>query len=70
MLTKMKYRRKDFLSFSKVSKHGVIPVAIDADSLIDTLSISVSIGNMKSGSGFRVFDRMMTPIVESFKNKS
>jgi hypothetical protein len=67
---KRKYRSKEFLTFFKITKGGiVIPVAIDTDMLVDQLSISVAMGSQKSDGQMSVYDVMMTPIVNSFKNK-
>lgn len=67
---KMKYRIKTFLSFYKVTQLGEIePVVIDADVLVDRLSVSVAMGNMKHPKEYEVHNVMMAPIVESFKAK-
>lgn len=67
---KMAYRTKTFLSFYKVNQIGGIESAvIDADTLVDRLSVSVAMGNMKSPKEFSVYNVMLTPVVESFKKK-
>lgn len=67
---KMAYRTKTFLSFYKVTQLGEIePAVIDADTLIDRLSVSVAMGNLKSPKEYEVRNVMLTPIVESFKAK-
>lgn len=67
---KMAYRTKTFLSFYKVTQLGEIePAVIDADTLIDRLSVSVAKGNLKSPKEYEVRNVMLTPIVESFKAK-
>lgn len=67
---KMAYRTKTFLSFYKVNQIGGIKSAVmDADALVDRLSVSVAIGNMKSSEEFSVYNVMLTPVVESFKKK-
>lgn len=68
---KIRYRTKTFLSFYKVTQLGGIEsVVIDADSLVDRLSVSVAMGNMKHPEEYEVYNVMMTPIVESFKAKN
>lgn len=67
---KMAYHTKTFLSFYKVNQIGGIKSAVmDADALVDRLSVSVAIGNMKSSEEFSVYNVMLTPVVESFKKK-
>lgn len=67
---KMAYRTKTFLMFYKVSQIGEIDTkAIDSDSLIDRLSVSVAIGRMKSSTSYSINDIMLSPIVEQFKTK-
>lgn len=67
---KMVYRTKTFLMFYKVSQIGEIDTkAIDSDSLIDRLSVSVAIGRMKSSTNYSIHDIMLSPIVEQFKKK-
>ena len=67
---KMAYRAKTFLSFYKITQIGGIePLVIDADSLVDRLSVSVAIGKMKYPQEYEIHNVMLTPIVESFKAK-
>ena len=67
---KMAYRTKTFLMFCKVSKIGEIDTKfIDSDSLIDRLSVSVAIGNMKNQADDSIHNVMLSPIVEQFKTK-
>ena len=67
---KMAYRAKTFLSFYKITQIGGIePLVIDADSLVDRLSVSVVIGKMKYPQEYEIHNVMLTPIVESFKAK-
>ena len=69
-IEKMAYRTKTFLSFYKVNQIGCIEsAAMDADALVDILSVSVAMGNMKSPEAFTVYNVMLTPVVESFKKK-
>lgn len=65
---KKRYRKKDFLTFYMVTSGGIIiPSIIDTENLVDQLSISVAMGNIKSDSDMHLYDVMMTPIVDSFK---
>lgn len=67
---KMTFRTKTFLSFYKVNQIGGIESAtFDADSLVDRLSVSVAIGNMRSSEEYTVYNVMLTPVMESFKKK-
>lgn len=67
---KMAYRTKTFLSFYKVNQIGGVESAVmDADALVDQLSVSVAIGNMKSSEEFSVYNVILTPVVQSFKKK-
>ena len=67
---KKKFRSKEFLTFFKITSGGiVVPVVIDTDMLVDQLSISVAMGAQKNDGQLSVYDVMMTPIVNSFKNK-
>lgn len=67
---KAAYRIKTYLSFYKVNQIGGIEsVAIDANTLVDRLSVSVAMGNMKTTKDFTVYNVMLSPIVEGFKKK-
>lgn len=67
---KMAYRTKTFLSFYKVNQIGDIEsTIIDADALVDRLSVSVAMGNRNHSEEFTVYNVMLTPVVESFKKK-
>lgn len=67
---KMAYRTKTFLMFYKVSQIGEIDTkAIDSDSLIDRLSVSVAIGRIKNSTNDSIHNMMLLPIVEQFKIK-
>lgn len=64
------YREKTYLTFYKVTRLGEIePVMMDADSLVDRLSVSVAMGNMNQSQFSSYYSVMLTPIVESFKAK-
>ena len=64
------YRTKTSLSFYKITQIGGIePVVIDADSLVDRLSVSVVMGKMKNSQEYEIHNVALTPIVESFKAK-
>lgn len=67
---KMVYRTKTFLSFYKITSHGKIEsIFIDADTLVDRLSVSVAMSNIKSSQGYEMYNVMLTPIVKTFKAK-
>ena len=67
---KIAYRAKTFLSFYKITQIGVIePLVIDADSLVDRLSVSLAMEQMRNPQGYEIHNIMLTPIVESFKAK-
>ena len=64
------YRNKTYLTFYKVTRLGEIEtVMMDADSLVDRLSVSVAMGNMNQSQFSSHYSVMLTPIVESFKAK-
>lgn len=67
---KRQYRVKTFLSFIRISVGGLVtPFVIDTDTLVDRLSVSVAMGNLKNGGNYHIFDVMLTPIINSFKKK-
>ena len=67
---RMPYRTKTFLTFYKITQLGEIEhVMMDADSLVDRLSVSVAMENSKNSQERSVIV-MLTPIVESFKAKT
>jgi hypothetical protein len=65
-----KYRTKTILTFYRISSLGEIsPVMINADDLVDRLSISAVLGRLKTQPQTVGPVVMLTPIVRSFKNK-
>jgi hypothetical protein len=65
------YRTVTYLTFCKATSAGEIyPIMIDANNLIDNLSVSAVIGNIKTKKQPKIESIMMTPIVESFRKKT
>ena len=64
------YRTATFLTFYKVNSAGeILPIMINADDLVDSLSVSAVMGKIKTTVQPKQLSIMMTPIVEVFKRK-
>ena len=64
------YRTVTYLTFYKATSAGeIFPIMIDADDLIDSLSVSAILGKIKTTEQPRQVSIMMTPIVKSFIKK-
>lgn len=64
------FRTTTYLSFYKVNSDGdIFPIMMNADDLVDSLSMSVAFGKMKTTKQPEQECLMMTPIVEAFKAK-
>lgn len=61
------YRKKTFLTFYQVSSNGEVnPFMMDADDLVDRLSVSAVMSKVKTIEQPRQFSIMLTPIVRAF----
>ena len=65
---KKAYQRKTYLTFYKVSSNGEVdPFMMDADDLVDRLSVSAVMSKVKTTEQPHQFSIMLTPIVSAFK---
>lgn len=67
---KKAYRRKTYLTFYNVSSNGKVdPFMMDADDLVDRLSVSTVMSKVRTTEQPLQFSIMLTPIVRAFKKK-
>ena len=65
---KKAFRNKTFLTFYKVSSSGeIIPVMMDADDLVDRLSVSAVMSKVKAANQPDQFSVMLSPIMRAFR---